>query len=506
MNVKIIFNDQDISIDVMNVEIIFNDQNISINSEEILSVEMDAPHGPVGPRGPKGDKGDKGDTGETGPQGPQGEQGVQGLKGDKGETGPQGEQGIQGLKGDTGETGAQGPKGDKGDKGDTGATGPQGPKGDKGDTGAQGPKGEKGDKGDTGATGPKGEQGIQGPKGETGDTGATGPQGPKGDKGDKGDTGVAGPQGPKGDKGDKGDTGATGPQGPQGEKGEKGEDLIAQVRRVFSLDGTDLAESMIVEALGNPVYVSDVSEYLNFGISDTGWYVFARIMSRDGSVVTAGTTIEGAAGHIAVIGEEYVDVAVRFEVAAMSQMICINWGTYTDRIVFKATDLAVRNLDYRVTFYVYDIDEYATWEYILTTDQKFAADKYYYTKDAEDNYLLAEVTVGNTIPANTYYVHSRVTFEGMARNITYRCNTIIDCPVVFVLPEIEDETHGCWFEIRFQHAGSYSSTLRVPEGVKVATEHTQAETKGMNMVDLHYTAVGGIKLWRFMNTHSSIPA
>ena len=406
----------------MNVEIIFNDQNISINSEEILSVEMDAPHGPVGLRG---EKGEKGDTGETGATGPQGEQGIQG------------------------ETGVQGPKGEKGDQGIQGETGPQGPKGDKGDTGAQGPKG---------------------------------------------------------DKGDKGDTGATGPQGPQGEKGEKGEDLIAQVKRVFSLDGTDLAESMIVEALGNPVYVSDVSEYVNFGISDTGWYVFARVMSRDGSVVTAGTTIEGAAGHIAVIGEEYVDVAVRFEVAAISQMICINWGTYTDIIVFKATDLAVRNLDYRVTFYVYDIDEYATWEFILTTDQKFAADKYYYTKDAEDNYSLAEVTVGNTIPANTYYVHSRVTFEGMARNITYRCNTIIDCPVVFVLPEIEDETHGCWFEIRFQHAGSYSSTLRVPEGVKVATEHTQAETKGMNMVDLHYTAVGGIKLWRFMNTHSSIPA
>ena len=54
MNVKIIFNDQDISIDVMNVEIIFNDQNISINSEEILSVEMDDPHGPQGIAGQDG--------------------------------------------------------------------------------------------------------------------------------------------------------------------------------------------------------------------------------------------------------------------------------------------------------------------------------------------------------------------------------------------------------------------------------------------------------------------
>ena len=121
-----------------------------------------------------------------------------------------------------------------------------------------------------------------------------------------------------------------------------------------------------------------------------------------------------------------------------------------------------------------------------------------------EEYTAAEVTAGEAIPA--YYKHSKVTFEGMTRNITYRCNTPIDCPMVFNLPEIEDETHGCWYEIRFQHTGSFSSTLNVPEGVKVATEHTQAETKGMNMVDLHYTSIGGLKLWRFMNTHSSIPA
>jgi len=40
----------------------------------------------------------------------------------------------------------------------------------------------------------------------------------------------------------------------------------------------------------------------------------------------------------------------------------------------------------------------------------------------------------------------------------------------------------------------------------VATEHTQAEAKGMNMVDLHYTVIGDTKLWRFMNTHSTVPA
>jgi hypothetical protein len=25
------------------------------------------------------------------------------------------------------------------------------------------------------------------------------------------------------------------------------------------------------------------------------------------------------------------------------------------------------------------------------------------------------------------------------------------------------------------------------------------------MIDLHYTYINGIKLWRFLNTHSSIP-
>ena len=278
------------------------------------------------------------------------------------------------------------------------------------------------------------------------------------------------------------------------------------IERISSLDDPKLAVDAVIEAVGNPVYVSDVSEHSDFGITETGWYIFSRINAKKGTTVPADITVEGAAGYIANEGDDHIDVAVRFDVAAVSQLVVINWGDSTDNIVFKATDLAVRNLDYRVTFYVYDVDEFATWEYALTTDTTFAEGKYYYTKDENDSYTIADVVVGEEVPADTYYNHSKVTFEGMTRNITYRCNTPIDCPVVFNLPEIEDETHGCWFEIRFQHTGSFSSTLVVPEGVKVATEHTQAETKGMNMVDLHYTSVGGVKLWRFMNTHSSIPA
>ena len=278
--------------------------------------------------------------------------------------------------------------------------------------------------------------------------------------------------------------------------------------RISSLaDESVFASSRILEAVGTPIYIDDVTDYVAYGITEAGWYVFARIATKEGTVVTASTTVTGAAGYIATIGEDHIDVAVKFEVAAVSCPVTITWAAgNTETFVFKATDLAIRNLDYRVTFYVYDIDEFATWEYALTTDTTFADGKYYYTKDENDVYTLAEVTVGEVVPADTYYVHTHVTFEGMARNITYRCNTVIDCPMTFILPEIEDDCHGCWFEIRFRHAGSYSSTLVPPEGVKVATEHTQAETAGMNMVNLHYSSVGGAKVWRFMNTHSTIPA
>ena len=359
--------------------------------------------------------------------------------------------------------------------------------------------------------------------------------------------------------------------------------------RVTSLTDLDLASGIIIEAVGTPIYLdeNDLVQYDSYGLTETGWYVFARITAKAGTSA-AGASVEGAAGYI--IGEAYIDVAVRFEVAAVSQMVVVDWGEITESFVFKATDLAVRNLDYRVTFYVYDIEDYITWEYALTTDATFAAGKAYFIKEG-DEYTPAEVTAGDTVPAvyyedlytltedetfvdgktyytesdgvytaaevttgedvtagtyyehsyvqtedetfadgkayytksgstytqatvtagealpTVYYVHSKVIFEGMVRNVTYRCNTIIDCPMEFILPDIEDETHGCWFEIRCQHAGEYSMTLVPPsDDVKIATEHTQKEKEGINMINLHYTVVNGTKVWRFLNTHSTIPA
>ena len=284
--------------------------------------------------------------------------------------------------------------------------------------------------------------------------------------------------------------------------------IKGELGRVTPLGDTVLADgAQIIEAVGIPEYVADVSEYENYGLTEPGWYLFARVAAPEGVTVTEDTTVSGADGYIAEAGADYVDVAVRFEVAAMSRKIEITWAEdRQDAYLFKASDLATRNLDYRTTFYVYDIEPFATWEYTLTSDATFVSGVHYYVLNGEDYIEATDVVAGEEIPADTYYVHSRVTFAGMARNVTYKCDTEIDCPQVYVLPEIEDETHGCWFEIRLRHAGSYSSTLQVPDGVKVATEHTQAETAGLNMVDLHYNNVGGVKVWRFLNTHSTIPA
>lgn len=278
-------------------------------------------------------------------------------------------------------------------------------------------------------------------------------------------------------------------------------------RRVTPISDVIFSNAAVVDVVGIPPHLDadDFPQYPAYNLTEPGWYAFASVSAKPGTTVTANTTVTGAAGYVATVGEDHVNLAIRFEVASTSQKVTINWGDYTDVIIFQATDLAIRNLDYRVTFYVYDAAPFVTFEYALTTDTTFVADKSYFTKDG-DNYVKAEVTVGDAVTENTYYNHTKCTISGLARNITYKLDEIIDCPMEFILPEIEDETHGCWFEIRLQHAGEYSMTLTPPSAdVKIATEHTQKETKGLNMVDLHYTAINGVKLWRFMNTHSTIP-
>lgn len=276
--------------------------------------------------------------------------------------------------------------------------------------------------------------------------------------------------------------------------------------RVTSLDNTPLAVGTAIETVGIPVYVSDITDYSEYGLTDTGWYVFAKIAAPDGVTVSGSTSVTGAAGYIATDGETFVNVAVKFDVASQSKAVTVNWdGEEEETFVFKATDLAVRNLDYRTTFYIYDIAPYTTWTYALTTDEKFVANKNYYTLDITGVYVLATVTVGEDVPADTYYNHSKVHFEGMASNVTYRLDEMVDCPIEIALPEIADDGHGAWFEIQMRYSGSYSCTLLPPTGVKIGTATTQAQSAGMNTIDLQYTNVDNVKMWTLLNTHSNIP-
>lgn len=279
----------------------------------------------------------------------------------------------------------------------------------------------------------------------------------------------------------------------------------AAVSRIEGLAGAELFNDRIVEAIGIPEYLDDITPFADYGITEPGWYIFARIHAEYGVIVTEETTVTGAAGFIANVGDDYIDVAIRFEVASEAQKVTIDWGGYSENFVFRATDLAVRNLDYRTTFYVYDVSPFVTWTYALTSDTQFVEGTNYYTLE-NGVYAKAEVTTGETVQANTYYVHTKAHFEGMTRNVSYRLNEIVDCPIEIALPEIENDGRGAWFDFQLWYKASYSCTLIPPTGVSVGTVTTQAQTAGINSINLQYVCVGEKKVWSLINTHSNLPA
>lgn len=367
--------------------------------------------------------------------------------------------------------------------------------------------------------------------------------------------------------------------------------------RVTSLDSTVFAMGYGIDVSGIPVYVEDVTQYSSFsGLTDPGWYIFARITPPEGMTpenpAVSWLQEDEVATRFGANGS-YIDLAIRFEVAAQSKVITITWkagvSSTAETFIFRADDLAIRNLDYRTTFYVYDIDEFATWtmgvtadaafkagktyylleddeytaaevtagetipvyyvdRYALTEDAAFAEGKTYYTFDgsayseavvtagadvqaniyyehayvrtedaafvsgktyytvSEGEYTAAEVTAGEDVPP-AYYEHTKLTFEGMTRNVTYRFNQLVDAPIEIIMPEIEDDGYGAWFEIQMQYDTSHSCTLVMPsDDVKAGTAQTQAQTKGINVMDLHYTNVNGRKTWTLINTHSNLPS
>ena len=274
--------------------------------------------------------------------------------------------------------------------------------------------------------------------------------------------------------------------------------------RVTALNGELIAQN-VVEVVGAPAFVSedDLGDYSDYGIEEAGWYVFARVSASGDNAVGDDFEITGAAGYkTPETGDDHVDVAVKFAVASVSKVVTINWGDATEKLIFRATDLAIRNLDYRATFYMYDLSPYVTWSYTAATGT-FASGKNYYTKNENDEYELAEVTVGATIPANTYYIHSGATIQGFVQNVSYALD-LIDCPITLHLPEVLDENYGAWFEIQTTLDAARSITLVAPTGVHISKALSVSPAAGVNVINAQYH--GGSNMWRILVTKWDAPA
>jgi hypothetical protein len=142
--------------------------------------------------------------------------------------------------------------------------------------------------------------------------------------------------------------------------------------------------------------------------------------------------------------------------------------------------------------------------YSLVEDETFQEGVAYYAYQG-GTYALAEVTAGDSVPKVFYHDHHTVTFAGMTRNITYRLDALVDCPVEIVLPEIQDDGYGAWFEMQLRTDAGHSVTLVPPtKSVKIAKNTlVSMGTNAVNTLDLQYTDVDDVQIWRCMNTQSS---
>lgn len=244
----------------------------------------------------------------------------------------------------------------------------------------------------------------------------------------------------------------------------------------------------LVETVGAPTYVTedDLDDYDDYGLTESGWYAFARIAAKPGNAVASGFSVTGAHAKTPIVGDTHCDVAVKFGVAAETVPVTVNWGGESETFYFKATDLAVRNMDYRVTFYQYDLSPYCTYTWAVASGT-FAAGKGYYTRSGEEGsyvYTRATVTTGQSIPANTYYTHSAMTISGFVKNISYMLPEI-DCPVTIVLPGVE-ENYGAWFEVQTKYLAAYSLTLTPATGDLVSGALVHSPKAGVDIINLMY--------------------
>lgn len=217
---------------------------------------------------------------------------------------------------------------------------------------------------------------------------------------------------------------------------------------VVGMYGSNIAP-MILEVIGVPEYIGEdeIGEVNGYDIAKTGWYSFARITADNGVYVGSGLIVDGVEDYKA--GVNYIDVAVRFGTNGDSTIITINWdGNTVNQYLFRATDLAIRNLDYRSTYRVYDIGD-----------------------------CLSFTTSGT----------KKAVFQNLTRNIVYAVDAI-DCPMVVHLPDVSTESFGTWIELRVELTTSTNVSLEfVPPGnTKLSGTNVNVPKEGLNIIMAQY--------------------
>ena len=276
---------------------------------------------------------------------------------------------------------------------------------------------------------------------------------------------------------------------------------------VESLDQDVAFGQNVVEVLGRPTYVSDVTDYSEYRLTETGWYAFARITAQEGVLVTAETTVDGAEGYVAEVGEDHVDVAVKFDFAAQAVAVTIDWGAYEEAITFRATDMAVANLNEATGIHVPDAADVVTWTYALTEDAAFVEGKAYYTEDDGVYTLDDSWTAGDAVTANTYFERTKATFSGMEPNMVYALSDPVGCPIEIEMPAISSGGGmNIWYGLRLLYTDELTVTVTPSDqGDEIlSTSGDFTLEAGINDLKIRLLEAGGVKLWRLACEHSDI--
>lgn len=270
-------------------------------------------------------------------------------------------------------------------------------------------------------------------------------------------------------------------------------------RRVRSMDTTPLLMDNVIEAIGAPVYVNDPSAYTEYGLTETGWYLFAEIGPEAG-ILTGEIAVTGADGS--VLSENGVRVAVRFNVAAESRTVTVQWNEdVTETFVFRATDLAIRNLDYRVTFYLYDAAPFVTWEYQRSMDATFQNGKAYYISDGEGGYEKANVSIYRYLPTEDATFHGSKTYYISDGEGGYTAAEV--SLTAYVLTEDETFQNGKTYYVSDGEGGYTAAQVTEGESVTASTYYEQTANpvpantyyeQSANPMPLYYEQVGEFAL------------